>query len=135
MDVVGVDRGGERARAEQIDAIAKDRTFTGITGGTRGAVALDGQLVDTYGLKRVRGATGPVATKGRLPSAAGEVALGAQTLRDLHRSVGDSVVATASDGKRLRLRIVGRTLLPALSQATALGAEYGAVIPLETFTS
>ena len=42
------------------------------------------------------------------------------------------MVATASDGKRLPLRIVGRTLLPALSQATALGAEYGAVIPLET---
>ena len=114
-----------------LGALSNDTAFTGVTAGTRGAVSFSGQLVDTYGLKRVRGDTGPVATKGRLPGAPDQVALGAQTLRDLHRSVGDTV-ATTTDGQQLRMRIVGRTLLPALSQATALGAEYGAVVPMET---
>ncbi|MCU1461754.1 MAG: peptide transporter permease [Acidimicrobiales bacterium] len=117
---------------DQVDRLTHDQSFVGVTAGTRGALMLDGQQVDGYGLKGLRGSAGPVATKGRLPSSPNEIALGAQTLRDLHRSVGDTITATANDDSQMRLRIVGRTLLPALSQATALGAEYGAVITLDT---
>jgi hypothetical protein len=50
-----------------------------------------------------------------------EVALGGQSLADLDRHVGDTVVVRAADGTATRLRIVGRTAFPSLS----LNATYG----------
>ncbi|MFI5047542.1 MAG: FtsX-like permease family protein, partial [Acidimicrobiia bacterium] len=100
---------------------------TGITSGTFGDVKLDGQVVPSYGLHRRRGNAMPVATKGRLAEHADEVAMGARTLRQLHRSVGDTLTATGSNGKRERLRIVGQTLLPSLNSNTpTVGADDGA---------
>jgi hypothetical protein len=96
-------------------------------------VKLDGQIVPSYGLRRRRGDAMPVATQGRLAERGGEVAVGARTLRQLHRSVGDTVTATATDGTRVRLRIVGQTLLPSLNPDTpTLGADDGAQLTRAT---
>jgi hypothetical protein len=115
-----------------VERVVQDRAFTGVSAGTRGEVVISGQPITSYGLEQLRGDVGPVATKGRLPSAPNEVAMGAQTLRELHRSVGDTVVATTGEGENVRLRIVGRTLLPSMSEVTALGAEHGALFTTET---
>lgn len=99
----------------------------GITLGTLGDVKIDHQVVPAYGLAAQRGHVEPVATRGRLPLARDEIALGAGTLRQLHRTIGDTVSAVSSDGKTERLRIVGETLLPSLnSNAPSLGADDGA---------
>jgi hypothetical protein len=100
---------------------------TGITVGTLGDVKLDGRIVPSYGFQRRRGAAMPVATRGRLAERADEVAVASRTLRQLHRSVGDTLTATGSSGKRERLRIVGQTLLPSLNaNQPTLGADDGA---------
>jgi putative ABC transport system permease protein len=100
---------------------------TGITSGTIGDVKLDDRVVPSYGFQPRRGSAMPVATEGRLAERVGEVALGAGTLRQLHRSVGDTLDATGSNGKREQLRIVGKTLLPSLNaNAPTLGADDGA---------
>jgi hypothetical protein len=104
----------------------------GVTSGTFGDVKLGDRVVPSYGLQRGRGGGMPVATKGRLATRADEIALGAGTLRQLHRSVGDTLTATGSNGKRERLRIVGQTLLPSLNpNAPTLGADDGAQLTLE----
>ncbi len=72
-------------------------------------------MLSAYGFRRVRGDALPVVVSGRFPTSAGEVALGAQTLRDLGRSVGDQVSARTATGNVVRLRIVGQTLVPSLS--------------------
>jgi putative ABC transport system permease protein len=69
----------------------------------------------------------PVALKGRLAQSSDEVALGAKTLHQLGRSVGDTVPATASNGRTEQLHIVGQTLLPSLNgNSPTLGADEGA---------
>ena len=107
--------------------LARHSLARGITVGTFGDVKLDDQVVPSYGLERRRGDAIPVATKGRLAEHADEVAVAARTLRQLHRSVGDTLTATGSNGKREQLRIVGQTLLPSLNaNAPTLGADDGA---------
>ena len=100
---------------------------SGITFGTYGDAHLGNRVVPAYGLQPRVGAALPVALKGRLPLSGDEVAVGAKTLRHLDRSVGDTVTATASNGRTERLHIVGETLLPALnSNSPTLGADEGA---------
>lgn len=98
-----------------------------VTFGTFGDVHVAGRIVPAYGLQPRVGATLPIAVRGRLAHGSDEVALGAKTLRQLGRSVGDSVAATASNGRREQLHIVGETLLPALNpNSPTLGADEGA---------
>jgi len=100
---------------------------SGVTFGTFGNAHLGGQIVPAYGLQPSVGATLPVALKGRLAQSSDEVALGPKTLRQLGRSVGDTVTATATNGRSGELHIVGETLLPALNpNSPTLGADEGA---------
>lgn len=103
------------------------RLARGITFGTIGDVKLEGRVVPSYGLVARTGRAMPVATNGRLPRRADEVAFGSRTLGQLGRSVGDTIFASSTDGTRTRLRIVGETLLPSLNvNAPTLGADEGA---------
>jgi ABC-type lipoprotein release transport system permease subunit len=116
-----------------IDASSMQNTLTsaslasGITFGTFGDAHLGRRIVSAYGLQPRVGTTLPVAQKGRLAESSDEVAVGAKTLRQLGRSVGDTVTATASNGRPEQLHIVGETLLPSLNPgAPTLGADEGA---------
>jgi len=111
-----VDTNDTGASPALIKKLERDRDVTGLTVGYRGTnITLQGSAHQAFGFERLRGAVLPQATEGRFPRTRDEVALGAQTLRDLGRSVGDTIAATAADGTSLRLRIVGRTVLPSLS--------------------
>jgi ABC-type lipoprotein release transport system permease subunit len=97
--------------------------------GTFGDVKVAGRIIPSYGLTLRSGHAAPVATQGRLPRQPDEIAFGVRTLRQLGRSVGDTIVATGSGGKRHRLRIVGETLLASLNANTpAVGADDGAML-------
>ena len=100
-----------------------------ITFGTYDSLRIDQQTVPAYGLEPGKGDTLPVAVVGRLAQSDREVALGAHTLHELHRSVGQTVTVAAANGKNEELRIVGETLLPSLNtNDAALAADDGAAL-------
>lgn len=99
-----------------IKKLERDRDITALTVGSRGTnIRLAGDVYLGLGFKRLRGSIVPAVIEGRFPRTRDEIALGTQTLRDVDRLVGDTVAATAADGTPLRLRIVGRTVVPSLS--------------------
>jgi putative ABC transport system permease protein len=103
------------------------RDASGITFGTYDSLRLDGHVVPAYGLQPVQGNTVPVAVVGRPARDVHEIALGARTLHELHRSVGQTVTADTGNGGTETLRIVGETLLPSLNtNDAALAADEGA---------
>jgi len=63
------------------------------------------------GIDQRRGEAGPPVIDGRLPAAAGEVALGTQTLRSLDAAIGSQVVGTGSAGTS-DLEVVGTVTFP-----------------------
>jgi hypothetical protein len=123
-----VDTYEQNAPQNLIADISHDRDLPSVTIGTRGTVVSQGTTISAFGFRRLRGNALPQALKGRLPTARDEIALGAQTLRDLHRSVGDTIAVTGSDGTVARMRIVGRTVLPSLSLNSSLGLGEGAAV-------
>jgi hypothetical protein len=91
-------------------------------------VQLDGRPVNVWGYTSLRGHIGPEITAGRAPSGRHEVALGAGTLHDLHKRIGDTVHGEGPDGAH-DYRIVGRAVFPRLDtgipQPLANGAAFG----------
>jgi len=116
------------ASPELIAALRDDERVSGLSIGTRGNVVLDDAPVTAYGFERARGHALPVASDGRMPRRADEVALGAETLRTLGKDVGDSLAASLPDGSVARLQIVGRTALPALALNGTDGLGDGAAL-------
>ena len=109
--------------------LAADPDLAEWSSGFRGAVSIDGRLIPALGLSPGRGAIAVRVTEGRAPVEPDEMALGARDLDELGKSVGDTVVVTASDGReRPRYRIVGRTVVPALSQSENVGLADGATL-------
>jgi hypothetical protein len=88
--------------------------------------------VDGLALKQVKGEITPVVLAGRAPLRAGEVAVGAKTLRDLHLDIGQQVRLTipAIAGLNPLFRIVGTVVLPPTSDASRLGV--GVVILIDS---
>jgi hypothetical protein len=116
------------ASPELIAALHDDHRVAGLSIGTRGNVLFENTPFTGYGFDRVRGRALPVASEGRMPQRATEVALGAETLRTLGKDVGDSLGARRPDGSVARLHIVGRTALPALALNGTDGLGDGAAL-------
>ncbi len=74
-------------------------------------VELGGQPVAAFGVRSLRGDIEPTIVEGRAPRAPREVAIGAQTLSELGRAVGERVRATGPHGP-LDYRIVGVAAAP-----------------------
>lgn len=70
-------------------------------------------------LSDVIGHSAPVIATGRAPADDREAALGRDTARRLHRSVGDEITVRTNDDLRLRLRVVGIVVVndPVAAQA------------------
>ena len=72
-----------------------------------------GQLIPVAGVTRWRGSVLPPTTSGRPLAGAGEIELGAVTMRELGVHLGDTVPA-GLPGHVLRLRVVGTVTLPSI---------------------
>jgi hypothetical protein len=119
----GFDLGNAPSRAE----LAADHDLAAWAEGARGSVSIRGRLVPALGVSARRGSLALRVTEGRAPAARDEIALGTRDLDAFGRSVGDTIVARTSDGRRgLRYRIVGRTVVPALSLSENVGLADGA---------
>jgi len=117
--------------------ISADPAVTQYAAGDYGELTVDGKIVAAIGIDPVRGGGYLTLLSGRAPSAPGEIALGAQTLRALHRQLGQTVqvvvdrVSAPGPATQHAMRIVGVAVLPSFSRggfaSTDLGT--GAVVP------
>jgi ABC-type lipoprotein release transport system permease subunit len=104
-------------------------------------VSIDGRATPAVAYTTLRGdPIDPEVTAGRAPRAPDEIALGAETLRALHKRVGDDVTLRRNQVVR-RDRIVGRVVLPTLGRAqpiadgaTLTGAGYAPFFDRNLFT-
>jgi hypothetical protein len=95
--------------------IVKDPAIAGLAvgaGNFNAPVEIDGREVGVRALDNVKGSVAPTVVEGRAPRAPNEILLGTKTLHALGRSVGDNVTVR-SGSRAVRLRVVGRGVLPA----------------------
>lgn len=89
---------------------------------------IQGKDVDGETLQAVRGSIAPPLLEGHLPQAPDEILLGSDTLRAVGAKVGDEVTVQVRDisTKPARMRVVGRAVLPPVTDTEQLGR--GAVL-------
>jgi MacB-like periplasmic core domain/FtsX-like permease family len=96
-----------------------------LAGGTYGDdVTIDGRSVPTIGIDSIRGTVFPTLVKGRSPENPEQIDLGAATLRQLHKRIGDTVTLNAGGGDQ-RLTIVGEVVLPSLGRGSFTPTDLG----------
>lgn len=79
---------------------------------TLGQVTIAGHPIPAIGIDHLRGALTPNIDAGRLPTNEHEIALGARSMRAIHKHIGDTVAASIGTEKT-SLQIVGRTTFAA----------------------
>lgn len=79
-----------------------------------GLLDLEGKDITGHALQATEGRIEHTLLDGDRPIAGDEVALGEITQRDLGVGIGDTVVATTSDGEAIDLEVVGTVVLPTI---------------------
>jgi ABC-type lipoprotein release transport system permease subunit len=77
-------------------------------------------LIDALAIDPLKGSTPPTVVEGRAPRTPTELMVGTRTLHDLHRTVGDEI-DVAVGTRSLRMRVVGRGVLPEFAGLARLG--------------
>jgi FtsX-like permease family len=103
--------GGPSIEAATLRRVRGDRAISDVGVGALGPVEIGGRQVGARAMDDLKGSSAPTVLDARAPRASGEILLGAKTLDTLHRRVGDTV-AVQSGSRAVRLRIVGRGVLP-----------------------
>jgi len=115
---------------EKIISVAS-APVTEYAAGDYGEVTIGGAIVPAIGISPVRGDGYLTLLAGRAPSAPDEIALGAQTLRALHRQLGQTVQVAVNQASTLgpatprTMRIVGVAVLPAFSRGSFTPTDLG----------
>jgi ABC-type lipoprotein release transport system permease subunit len=107
--------------------------LTGYAAGNYGQISINGTVVPAIGIDAVRGADYVTTLSGHAPMAPDEIALGAQTLRELHLRVGQrtpvqasALTSSALTAKRPRMMtIVGVAVLAAFGQGSLVATDLG----------
>jgi ABC-type lipoprotein release transport system permease subunit len=121
--------GEVRQAARALDAIPE---VDGYMGMFSAAPLLDGNRVEAMFIEPGKGTVPLTVLDGHEPVGPDEIALGATTMRELGKQIGDTVTVAFTEGQRSqRLRVVGRMVLNAGPQDTAIAPGKGAVLPLE----
>ena len=77
--------------------------------------SVDGQQVDGVAMVALEGRPSLTVLDGRMPGAAGEVALGPKTADALGKGIGDPITVEAPDGD-VEVRVVGEVLFPVFDE-------------------
>lgn len=104
--------------------MAAQPRLAGYAAGNYGQISLDGLVVPAIGLDPVRGAGYLTLLSGRAPARPDEIALGAQTLREVHARLGQQVQAVIH-GRPRPMRIVGVTVLAGFGLGTVVTTDLG----------
>ncbi len=118
------------------ESLRDDPDVAAWSGAYFATASIDGQQVPLLG-ERPGAAVAPPTLSGTGLAGQGQIVLGAVTLADLHKQLGDSVTVSvalpqsAGGTTTTRLRIVGTATLPTIGQGTELHLEMGsgAVVP------
>jgi hypothetical protein len=102
---------GPSIEAADLRRVSADPAFSDVGVGALGPVEIAGRPVGARAIDDLKGSSAPTVLDGRAPRASGEILLGTKTLDTTHRRVGDTV-AVHSGTRAVRLRIVGRGVLP-----------------------
>ena len=123
--------------------LSREPAITGYAAGNYGQLTIGGKIVPAIGIDPSRGAGYLTLLAGQPPSGPGEIVLGAQTLRAIHRQLGQTVQVTVNDlttsgpAPQHTMRIVGIAVLPSFSRGsfapTDLGT--GAVVPASVLST
>ena len=98
--------------------------LTDYAAGDYGQLSVNGMLVPAIGVDSFRGSGFVTMLSGRAPATSGEIALGAQTLRAVHRRLGQQV-SVVVNGKARTMTIVGTAVLAAFGQGTIIATDLG----------
>lgn len=104
--------------------LAHQPGLAGYAIGNYGQVTVDGQILPAIGVAPVRGRNFVTLLAGRAPAAPDEIAFGAQTLRDLHRRVGQHVQVLVN-GKRRDMLITGTAVLASFGRGSFAATDLG----------
>lgn len=97
----------------------------GIAGGTYADdVSLDGKSVPAVGIDSLKGSVFPTIVQGTRPLGTNEIALGAETMGDLGKGIGDWVRLTTSAGSK-RLKVVGEVVFPSFGRGSFTPTDLG----------
>jgi len=109
--------------------IAAEPAVTGYAPGNYGQLTIDGQIVPSIGIDQPPGGGYLTITAGRAPATSNEIALGAQTLRAVHASLGQTIPVEADllsgDVVRRDMRVVGIVVLPDFGRGSLTPAGLG----------
>ncbi|MGN6171758.1 MAG: ABC transporter permease, partial [Streptosporangiaceae bacterium] len=112
--------------------LAAESTITGYAAGDYGQLSINGHAVAAVGISPHRGRGFFTLLAGRPPSGPGEIVLGTQTLRAVHRQLGQTVqvVVNRQDGSvgtnaPLTMRIVGVAVFPSFGVTGGAGTDLG----------
>ena len=111
--------------------LSKDPFISDYAAGNYGELTVGGEIVPAIGIDPVRGGGYLTLLAGRPPSGPNEIALGAQTMRAIHRRLGQTVqvavnlVSTPGPVVERTMHIVGVAVLPAFSRGTFASTDLG----------
>ena len=105
---------------ELVQSLRSDPDVLGLVPLSRGTITLAGTPVPAIGLDmNDTSGVGPTVLEGRAPAAAGEIALGTVTARQLGVHVGDTLHSTTASGSALPLEVVGTVVVPSIQLDTS----------------
>lgn len=114
--------------AEQVvPPLSEAESVAGFSTITLTEADVGGVRVPTFGFESNSGSVFPPIVSGRAPEQSDEIVLGATTMGDAGKSIGDTVTVRVGDNL-VKMRIVGRGVLPALSGGDIAGLGEGALI-------
>ena len=103
--------GGPPIDAATVRRVSSDPAVSDVAVGAVEPVEIGGRAVGARAMDDVKGSSAPTVLDGRAPRVPGEVLLGTKTLDALQLRIGDRV-SVRSGPRAVRLRIVGRGVLP-----------------------
>jgi putative ABC transport system permease protein len=112
-------------------AVSKDPAVTEYAAGDYGQLTVGGEVIAAIGIDPIRGGGYLTLLAGRPPSGPDEIALGAQTMRAIHRQLGQAVQVAvrpiAAPGPVIEriMRIVGVAVFPSFGRGSFAPTDLG----------
>jgi hypothetical protein len=115
-------------------ALQRSSVVTDATQVASSRLSLNGEDIPVFGFESIKGTALPTIVRGRLPVAAGEIAMGERDMDSTGAGVGGTIKAAVEDGPVTTLRIVGAVALPPDVNAPG-GGGHGALLTLQGLRS